>query len=659
MKIIIGIIIALLGWIWIAHATLPDTIKDPATREVIEYLDAKLEDVRDGVTGPRGYPGPTGPTGATGATGPQGPAGADGADGVVDYSGVVLTTGSTMTGYLALPNLTATYGVSAATGVFTSSVTASAFYGDGSNLTGTGDNLGNHIATTTLQMGAYGIISSSNISAGRYDIGGSRVISTSGGAGSTFIGLNTGNLSTGIGNTFVGNQSGAVNTTGALNVFVGGGATNTVGYYNTFVGAGSGNGVAGNNNTFVGKYAGYINTGSDNVLLGSGAGASITSGSGNIVIGKGKTAPSATTSNYLNIGGAIVGDLATSSVTVNGVLSAPKICLAGDCQTAWPAGGGVVDSTAVIDGLPIGSIIQYSTTTAPDGYLYCDGSYVSTATYSSLFAITGHRYSTFTVSGSPAVFQLPDFRGMFARGAHGNLNSRDPEVRAVGSTQTDTMQGHKHGFFTALNGPSTTISPFLRGGFNAATYVHDDVNHGQTIQPDGTNGTVRTSTETRPENIAVAFMIKYGHVGTVAISSSSLLIGGDNTFTGENTFAGSVAVSSFTATGSASFTGNTSTVTFSGWVDFGIVVSSYTATSGALRVACPTGHKVISGTCEREYGGATSIVDFFYATDTTNANGVAADGSTRSRSFSTHNSYFCRMSASTTFAVTAVCGRLK
>jgi hypothetical protein len=49
MKIIIGIIITLLGWIWIAHATLPDTIKDPATREVIEYLDSKLQRVTNSI----------------------------------------------------------------------------------------------------------------------------------------------------------------------------------------------------------------------------------------------------------------------------------------------------------------------------------------------------------------------------------------------------------------------------------------------------------------------------------------------------------------------------------------------------------------------------------------------------------------------------------
>ena len=49
---------------------------------------------------------------------------------------------------------------------FTSSVTASKFYGDGSGLTGLstgGDNLGNHAATTTLNMSGYGIANAQNI----------------------------------------------------------------------------------------------------------------------------------------------------------------------------------------------------------------------------------------------------------------------------------------------------------------------------------------------------------------------------------------------------------------------------------------------------------------------------------------------------------------
>lgn len=58
-----------------------------------------------------------------------------------------------------------------------------------------------------------------------------------------------------------------------------------------------------------------------------------------------------------------------------------------------------------------------------------------------------------------------------------------------------------------------------------------------------------------------------------------------------------------TATGDTLFSGATSTATFSGWIDIGIVVSSYTNTSGAIRVACPAGYKAITATCDGNTAG--------------------------------------------------------
>jgi len=274
-------------------------------------------------------------------------------------------------------------------------------------------------------------------------------------------------------------------------------------------------------------------------------------------------------------------------------------------------GGGVVDSTAVIDGLPIGSIIQYSTTTAPDGYLYCDGSYVSTTTYSQLFAVTGHRYSTYTVTGSPAVFQLPDFRGMFARGALGNLNGSDPDVnRVVGSTQTDTLQGHIHytavvSNFGARYGEVADEPAGNAGQFASAPYSAY-AGKSSVGKNDGTNGTPRISTETRPKNVAVAYMIKYGHVGTVAISSSSLLIGGDNTFTGANTFTGSV-----TGAGFQNFVTFTSSGANTWTVPSGVTKIKAVITAGGGGGAASQGFYYIAGSGGG--GGATCV---FIATTT-------------------------------------------
>lgn len=232
-------------------------------------------------------------------------------------------------------------------------------------------------------------------------------------------------------------------------------------------------------------------------------------------------------------------------------------------------------ASIAIDGGPIGSIITYSTTTPPSGYLYCDGSYVSTTTYSALFAVTGHRYSTFTVSGSPALFQLPDMRGMFARGAEGTTDMDADLNRVVGSTQTDTMQGHYHNLrfgYTPTTGGGIDV-PY---GWN--DYISDKTMRAGwgVLQPtEGLHGPVRVSTETRPENIAFAYMIKYAHTGqaSIQLATTSVILASNNNWTGANSFstpptgirnstATILTATSFTsATFGAAVTGSTLTIT--------------------------------------------------------------------------------------------------
>lgn len=483
-------------------------------------------------------------------------------------------------------------------------------------------------ATGAVKLGAYSLSTSSSVSAAYYEIRGSTVLSILPSVlanESIGVGPGAGKMNAEVGNTYVGVDAGSTSVTGSQNTFVGrkAGVTNNGGESNTYLGANSGrNNKTGNNNVFVGNNAGGDIAGSNNVFLGYYSGnTNVRSGSNNISIGYAATSSAAVINSYLNIGNAIKGDLTTSSVSVMGPFSAPQICLNGDCQTAWPEGGGgsggnswveenfysqtngsqtqftlsqvptansltlskngvvlvspadyslsnqlitmvtapassttlvanyavsiATDIAAIkIDGQPIGTIIAYSTTTPPSGYLYCDGSYVSTSTYADLFAVTGHRYSTFTVTGSPAKFQLPDLRGMFMRGAEGNVNSRDTEPRVVGSTQTDTFQGHLH----PVSGGPTTTGTYLRASASGLLSEATQYPTGPANTTDGVNGTPRTSAETRPENTAVAYMIKYAHSGTATIqlATTSVILATNNSFTGSNTFTGAVSVSSIT-----------------------------------------------------------------------------------------------------------------
>jgi microcystin-dependent protein len=66
-----------------------------------------------------------------------------------------------------------------------------------------------------------------------------------------------------------------------------------------------------------------------------------------------------------------------------------------------------------IGGLPAGSIIQWSTNTAPANWLMANGALVSRATYASLYATIG---TTYGVGDGSTTFALPDLRGRVAVG---------------------------------------------------------------------------------------------------------------------------------------------------------------------------------------------------------------------------------------------------
>lgn len=166
----------------------------------------------------------------------------------------------------------------------------------------------------------------------QYNIGGSRVLTTSSFFGNIFAGIGAG-MSNGLGssNSFFGNQAGQLNETGGNNSFFGklAGNSNTASN-NSFFGESSGFGTTtGGNNSFYGQFSGRNNqTGSDNAFFGfragqnnsasgnsffgSGAGDSVTSGQYNAFFGK-----SAGAAVNTGFGNSFFGDNAGLSNTAN------------------------------------------------------------------------------------------------------------------------------------------------------------------------------------------------------------------------------------------------------------------------------------------------------------------------------------------------------
>lgn len=68
--------------------------------------------------------------------------------------------------------------------------------------------------------------------------------------------------------------------------------------------------------------------------------------------------------------------------------------------------------------LPTGMMINYGGSSAPSGWLLCDGSAVSRTTYAALFAVIG---TTYGAGDASTTFNLPDLQGKFALGAGGGF----------------------------------------------------------------------------------------------------------------------------------------------------------------------------------------------------------------------------------------------
>lgn len=152
--------------------------------------------------------------------------------------------------------------------------------------------------------------------------------------------------------------------------------------------------------------------------------------------------------------------------------------------------------------LPVGAMVPFPLDKVPPGFLEIDGSVKSIAVYPDLAAFLGTAFNKGDEGAGN--FRLPESRGEFLRGwDHGR--GVDPG-RAIGSTQLDALQNITGGFdgnldiktsggaFAALNTALVVANTGGVSGFHGVTFDASRV--------------ARTSTETRPRNLAVVWCIK-------------------------------------------------------------------------------------------------------------------------------------------------------
>jgi microcystin-dependent protein len=91
--------------------------------------------------------------------------------------------------------------------------------------------------------------------------------------------------------------------------------------------------------------------------------------------------------------------------------------------------------TSASSGIPAGILAPFAGSTAPDGWLQCDGSAVSRTTYSGLFAVIATTYGS---GDGSTTFDLPDLRGRMALGLD---NMGGTSADRVTNVQADAMGG--------------------------------------------------------------------------------------------------------------------------------------------------------------------------------------------------------------------------
>jgi len=136
--------------------------------------------------------------------------------------------------------------------------------------------------------------------------------------------------------------------------------------------------------------------------------------------------------------------------------------------------------------VPVGAVNTFAMSSAPMGWLSCDGGAVSRTTYAALFAIVGTTYGS---GNGSTTFNLPDLRGEFVRGWD---DGRGVDTgRGFGSSQADEFKSHTHEFS-------------IGGGVEDGPNVADNTSVNRTHSTSSTGGT-----ETRPRNIALLYCIKH------------------------------------------------------------------------------------------------------------------------------------------------------
>ena len=170
------------------------------------------------------------------------------------------------------------------------------------------------------------------------------------------------------------------------------------------------------------------------------------------------------TGNQVDVGNMSVGGTfgVTGTSTFTGIPSGPT-ATTGTNTTQLATTAFVNASITANPGVLTGSLLMWPTTSAPTGYLNCDGSAVSRTTYASLFAVVG---TTFGSGDGSTTFNTPNYTGRMPYGA---------TIGSTGGSADSIVVSHTH---TATSTVTDPQHQHLALDPNAGTYQNFAVQNG-------------------------------------------------------------------------------------------------------------------------------------------------------------------------------------
>jgi len=207
-------------------------------------------------------------------------------------------------------------------------------------------------------------------------------------------------------------------------------------------------------------------------------------------------------------GGTGVATLSANGVLIGNGTSAVSTVAPGTSGNLLTSNGTTWTSAAAAPGVLTGALLMWATTSAPSGYLMCDGSAVSRTTYAALYAVIG---TTFGSGDGSTTFNVPNYTNRMPYGTTIGTTGGSADAIVVSHTHTATSAvtdpGHVHtyqGSNYQPNNAAGSVPDWIGASTMTTNSAVTNISVATTVNSTGSSGT----NANLPPYLGIRFIIK-------------------------------------------------------------------------------------------------------------------------------------------------------